>query len=48
MAAFSYNTAAELFPAAIRKKKRADLHIGDLAPRPKRFASRSRSYRRIR
>ena len=23
MAAFSYNTAAELFPAAIRKKKRA-------------------------
>src|SRR5882724_3330537 len=25
MAAFSYNTAAELFPAAIRKKKRAGL-----------------------
>jgi len=30
MASFSFNTAAELFPAAIRKKKRAGSRIGDL------------------
>jgi len=46
MASFSFNTAAELFPAAIRKKSGRASRIGDLAPRPKRFASRSRSCRR--
>jgi hypothetical protein len=41
MASFSFNTAAELFPAAIRKKKRAGFAY-------RRFASRSRNCRRIR
>jgi len=48
MRPFSYDTAAELFPAAIRKKSGLVLRIGDLAPRPRRFASRSRNCRRIR
>src|ERR1700720_543928 len=40
MASFSYNTAAELFPAAIRKKKRAGFAYRrfDTAAAPARFA----------
>jgi hypothetical protein len=44
MAAFNYNTEAELFPAAIRKKKRAALRIADSRPQPKPCSSPSNSF----